>query len=297
MRIAFIGLGHMGLPMATNLLKAGYTLVVWNRTPEKALPLVNLGALQAGIPKEVVDLSGIVITMLADDAAVESVVFGKDGFGEKLGPGGIHISMSTISPETSKKLTQYHQSKGAAYVAAPVFGRPDAAAAKSLFILYAGPADVKQKVTPVLEAMGKKIFDITETPSHANVVKLSGNFMIMAAMEAMAEAFTLGEKHGVPREKTMEVLTQSLFTAPVYVNYGEQIARHTYEPAGFKLSLGLKDASLVATAANSVLAPMPLGSLMLGRFQAAMAKGWQHKDWAAIALNVSQDAGLDERKR
>jgi 3-hydroxyisobutyrate dehydrogenase-like beta-hydroxyacid dehydrogenase len=246
---------------------------------------------------DAVDPSGIVITMLADDAAVERVVFGKDGFGEKLGPGGIHISMSTISPETSKKLTQYHQSKGAAYVAAPVFGRPDAAAAKKLFILCAGPPDAKQKVKLVLEAMGQKIFDITETPSHANVVKLSGNFMIMAAMEAMAEAFTLGEKHGVPREKTMEVMTQSLFAAPVYVNYGKQIASHTYEPAGFKLSLGYKDANLVASAANSVLAPMPVGGLMLARFQSAMAKGWQDLDWAAVALGVSQDAGLDGKKR
>jgi 3-hydroxyisobutyrate dehydrogenase-like beta-hydroxyacid dehydrogenase len=297
MRIAFIGLGHMGLPMATNLLKAGYSLVVWNRTPEKAAPLVTIGAKQAKTPQEAVDPSGIVITMLADDAAVERAVFGKDGFGEKLGPGGIHISMSTISPETSKKLANYHQTKGAAYVAAPVFGRPDAAAAKKLFILCAGPADAKQKARPVLEAMGQKVFDITDEPSHANVVKLSGNFMIMAAMEAMAEAFTLGEKHGVPREKTMEVMTQSLFAAPVYINYGKQIASHTYEPAGFKLSLGFKDANLVAAAANSVLAPMPLGGLMLGRFQAAMAKGWKDLDWAAVALNVTQDAGLDWKKR
>jgi 3-hydroxyisobutyrate dehydrogenase-like beta-hydroxyacid dehydrogenase len=116
-------------------------------------------------------------------------------------------------------------------------------------------------------------------------------------MEAMAEAFTLGEKHGVPREKTMEVMTQSLFAAPVYVNYGKQIANHAYEPPGFKLSLGFKDANLVAASANSVLAPMPLGGLMLGRFQAAMAKGWQDLDWAGVALNVTQDAGLDVKKR
>jgi 3-hydroxyisobutyrate dehydrogenase-like beta-hydroxyacid dehydrogenase len=292
MRITFIGLGHMGLPMATNLIKASYSLVVWNRTPEKAAALVKMGAIQANSPQEAVEPSGIVITMLADDAAVEQVVFATDGFGDTLGPGGIHISMSTISPETSKKLAQYHQSKGAAYVAAPVFGRPDAAAARKLFIVCAGPAAAKQKVRPVLEALGQKVFDITEEPSHANVVKLSGNFMIMAAMEAMAEAFTLGEKHGVPREKTMEVMTQSLFAAPVYVNYGQLIASHAYKPAGFKLSLGFKDANLVAAAANNVLAPMPLGGLMLARFQAAMAKGWQDLDWSAVALNVTQDAGL-----
>ncbi|MEN3291598.1 MAG: hypothetical protein V7642_851 [Burkholderiales bacterium] len=297
MRIAFIGLGHMGLPIATNLLKAGHSLVVWNRTREKAAPLVAMGATQADSPRDAVDPSGIVITMLADDAAVEQAVFGPDGFGEKLGQGGLHISMATISPMLSKKLAQFHQARGAAFVAAPVFGRPDAAAAKKLFVLCAGPADARQRARPLLEAVGQKLFDITDEPSHANVIKLCGNFMIMAAIEAMAEAFTLGEKHGVPREKTMEVMTQSLFAAPVYVNYGKQIANQVYEPPGFKLSLGFKDANLVATSANNVLAPMPLGGLMLGRFQAAMAKGWQDLDWAGVALNVTQDAGLDVKKR
>jgi 3-hydroxyisobutyrate dehydrogenase-like beta-hydroxyacid dehydrogenase len=297
MRIAFLGLGHMGLPMATNLLKRGYTLVVWNRTPEKAAPLVSNGAVLATTPADAVESAEVVITMLADDAAVEEVVFGKNGFGEKLASGGIHVSMSTIAPETSKKLAQYHQSKAVAYLAAPVFGRPEAAAGGKLFILCAGPAAATQTARPILEAMGQKVFDISATPSHANVLKLSGNFMIMAAMEAMAEAFTLAEKHGVPREKTMEVMTQSLFAAPVYVNYGKLIASQTYEPAGFKLSLGLKDANLVAAAAHSVLAPMPLGGLMLNRFQAAMAKGWQDLDWSAVAGNVSLDAGVDTKQR
>jgi 3-hydroxyisobutyrate dehydrogenase-like beta-hydroxyacid dehydrogenase len=292
MRIAFIGLGNMGLPMASNLLKAGHSLVVWNRTPEKAAALVKAGATQVQRPADAVESSGIVITMLADDAAVEQIVFGEGGFGEKLGAGGIHVSMSTISPETSKKLAQYHQSRGAAYVAAPVFGRPEAAAAKLLFILCAGPADAKQKIRPLLEAMGQKVFDIDEEPGHANIIKLSGNFMIMAAMEAMAEAFTLGEKHGVPREKTSEVLTQSLFQAPVYVNYGKLIASHAYQPAGFKLSLGFKDANLVLREANNVLAPMPLAGLMLARFQSAIAKGRKDWDWSAVALNVAEDAGL-----
>jgi 3-hydroxyisobutyrate dehydrogenase-like beta-hydroxyacid dehydrogenase len=297
MRIAFIGLGHMGLPIASNLLNAGYSLVVWNRTREKAAPLVAKGATQADTPRDAVDPSGIVITMVADDAAVEGVVFGPDGFGEKLGQGGLHIAMSTISPTLSKRLAEYHQARGAAYVAAPVFGRPDAAAAKKLFVLCAGPVDARQRARPLLEAVGQKVFDITEEPSHANVIKLGGNFMIMAAIEAMAEAFTLGEKHGVPREKFMEVLTQSLFSAPAYVNYGKQIANHAYEPPGFKLSLGFKDANLVAASANNVLAPMPLGALMVTRFQAAMAKGWQDLDWAGVALNVTQDAGLDVKKR
>lgn len=292
MRVGFIGLGSMGLPMANNLLKAGHSLSVWNRSAAKAAELVKAGATQAASPREAVEPSGIVFTMLSDDAALEQVVCGKDGFGETLGAGGLHVSMSTVAPETSKKLAQYHRSKGAAYLAAPVFGRPDAAAAKMLFMLCAGPAEARQKARPLLEAMGQKVFDIGDDPSHANIVKLSGNFMIMCVIEAMAEAFTLNEKHGVPREKTLEVLTQSIFPAPLFVNYGKQIASHAYEPARFKLSLGFKDANLVLGAANKALVPMPLAGLMLTRFQAAVAKGRQDLDWTAAALNVSEDAGL-----
>src|SRR3569833_349276 len=260
MEIGFIGLGSMGFPMAENLLKAGHSLLVWNRSQEKAQALARLGAKVVERPADAVKPDGIVVTMVADDAALEAIVNGPDGIASKLAAGGIHLSMSTVSPALAERLNALHRSRGSAYIAAPVFGRPDAAAAKLLFMLCAGPAQACRAVQPVIEAM--------------------------------AEAMTLGEKHGVPREKMIEVLSQSIFPAPLFVNYGKQIATHTYEPARFKLPLGLKDANLVLAAANSVHVPMPLASLMLGRFLTAMAKARGDLDWTAAALNVSEDAGL-----
>jgi len=292
MKLGFAGLGSMGLPMAENLLKAGHALTVWNRSKGKADGLVEKGARLADRPADMAEADGVVITMLADDKALEDVTLGERGIMEKLGPGGLHISMSTISPALSSRLEQMHRSRGAAYLAAPVFGRPDAAAAKLLFVLCAGQAQARQLAQPILEALGQKVFALGENPAHANIVKLSGNFMIMAAIEAMAEAMTLGEKHGVPREQLIDVLTQSIFPAPLFVNYGKQIAAHSYEPARFKLSLGLKDANLVLAAANSVQLAMPLASLMQGRYQTGMAKARGDLDWTAAALSVAEDAGV-----
>jgi 3-hydroxyisobutyrate dehydrogenase-like beta-hydroxyacid dehydrogenase len=292
MEAGFVGLGSMGLPMAENLVKSGHALSVWNRSREKADALVAQGARLADSPADVSHADGIVITMLADDRAVEDVMLGQEGIMEKLGPGGLHISMSTISPALSSRLEHLHRSKGAAYLAAPVLGRPDAAAAKLLYVLCAGQAQSRERARPLLEAVGQKVFAVGENPVHANIIKLGGNFMIMAAIEAMAEAMTLAEMHGVPRGQLMDVLTQSIFPAPLFVNYGKQIAAHSYEPARFKLSLGLKDANLVLGAANSVHLAMPLASLMQGRYQTGMAKGRGDLDWTAAALTVAEDAGV-----
>lgn len=297
MELGFIGLGSMGHPMAENLIKAGHSLLVWNRSPERTQALQALGARRVGQPADAVKSDGIVITMVSDDAALEDVVNGTGGIAAKLGAGGIHLSMSTVSPALAERLQALHRSRGSAYVAAPVFGRPDAAAAKMLFMLCAGEAQACRAVQPLLEAMGQKTFTLGERPAQANIVKLSGNFMIMAAIEAMAEAMTLGEKHGVAREKMIEVLTQSIFPAPLYVNYGKQIAAHAYEPARFKLPLGLKDANLVLAAANGAQVPMPLASLMQERFLSAMAKGRAHLDWTAAALGAAEDAGLQPERK
>ncbi|MGN6704353.1 MAG: NAD(P)-dependent oxidoreductase [Burkholderiaceae bacterium] len=295
MHIGFVGLGSMGHAMAANLQQAGHALAVWNRSPGTAQDLGDAGATLARTPADTVAPDGIVITMVANDAALEQVVTGPDGIGGKLGKGGIHLSMSTVSDATSRRLADWHRARGAAYVAAPVFGRPDAAAARLLFILSAGPADAREKVQPLLDAMGQKTFDLGDDPGHANIVKLAGNFMIMGVIEAFAAAMTLGEKHGVPRQKTVEVLTQSIFPSPLFVNYGGQIAGHTYQPARFKLSLGLKDATLVLAAANQAQLPMPLAALMQGRYQSAMAKGRADLDWTAAAIGVSEDGGLPVR--
>ena len=293
MEIGFVGLGGMGHAMAGNLMAQGHTLRVWNRSPGKAADLVAGGAALVAHPGQAVDSGGIVFTMVADDAALEQVVMGPDGIGAKLEQGGIHVSMSTVSPETSRRLAALHAERGAAYIAAPVFGRPTAAAASMLFILCAGAAEARTRVAPILETMGQRVFQLGDDPVAASIVKLGGNFMIMAVIEAMAEAMTLGEKYGVARETTMEVMTQSIFQAPLYVNYGKLIAAHQYSPAGFKLSLGFKDAKLVLGAAEKARVPMPLASMMHDRFLSAMARERGELDWTAAALNVSEEAGLD----
>lgn len=290
--IAFIGLGSMGLPIATNLIKAGHSLRVYNRSAEKAQPLLEQGASLANTPAEAVESSQIVFTMLSNDQAVEAVVLGETGILSKLATGGIHVSMSTIAPATARALAEQHQRQGVEYVASPVFGRPDAAAAAKLWICTSGSASAKARVRPLLEAIGQGIFDFGESAEAANVVKLTGNFLIMSAIEAMAEAFTLAEKQGIDRTQVAELFGQTLFACPVYQNYGRMVARQQYEPAGFKLSLGLKDVTLALQTAHASQMPMPLANLVQNRLLASIAKGKGDIDWSGFALEVSADAGL-----
>ncbi|HLH63485.1 MAG TPA: NAD(P)-dependent oxidoreductase [Ktedonobacteraceae bacterium] len=291
-RIGFIGLGNMGRPMAGNLLKAGFDLRVYNRNPAKAEALVAQGAKQVSHPAEAVEPGGIAITMVANDAALEQVVLGENGLLGRLGSNGIHLSMSTISPATARKLADLHVRHGSTYVAAPVFGRPEAAAAQQLWINVSGPQAAKERVQPVLKALGQGIFDFGEEPGAANVVKLAGNFLVAAAMEAMAEALTLAEKNGIDRSQVIDMFGQTIFNSPIYRNYGKAIAQKRYTPAGFYLSLGLKDVSLVLQTANEAQMPMPFGSLLHDRFMSSIAKGRGEMDWSALALGVSEDAGL-----
>ena len=200
--------------------------------------------------------------------------------------------MSTIAPATARRLSGHHKAFGASYVAAPVFGRPEAAAARKLWICISGPRAAKERAEPVLKALGQGVFDFGEDPGAANVVKLSGNFMIAAAMEAMAEAFALAQKNGVDRSAVADLFGQTLFACPVYQNYGKTIAQERYSPAGFRLPLGLKDVDLVLQTAAASRMPMPVASLLHDRFVTAMAKGRESMDWSALALGVSEDAGL-----
>jgi 3-hydroxyisobutyrate dehydrogenase-like beta-hydroxyacid dehydrogenase len=291
MDIGYIGLGGMGHAMAGNLIKQGHTLRVWNRSPDKAADLVAQGAILVDRPADAVAVDGIVFTMVADDAALEQVVGGPDGIGAMLGAGGIHISMSTVSPETSTRIAAMHAERGALFVAAPVFGRPAAAASSMLFILCAGADAARARALPLLEKMGQRVFELGADPAAAGIVKLGGNFMIMAVIEAMAEAATLAEQYGVPRQAMIDVMSQSIFATPLYVNYGKLIAAHSYREAGFKLSLGYKDANLVLDAAKKARVPMPLASMMRDRFLSAMARQRGELDWTATALNVSEEAG------
>ena len=291
--IGFIGLGNMGLPMANNLIDAGYKLKVYNRTAEKAQPLIDKGAELADTPLDAITPGGIVITMLPNDKVVEGVVLGEDGILRKLDKEGIHLSMSTLSPATAKKLAQAHQDMNAYYLASPVLGRPDVAEAGKLNICLSGNSAAKERVQPILKALGQKVYDFGESPDSANVVKLSVNFSIAAAIEAMAEAFTLAEKNGIDRTKIAELFGETLFSCPVYQEYGEAIAQHSYPPGGFKLSLGHKDVTLALQTAQDCNMPMPLAGLVHDRFLAAMAKERGDLEWAAIALEVSEAAGIE----
>src|ERR1700677_3473357 len=241
----FVGLGAMGLPIASNLIAAGTQLHIYNRTASKAAPLIALGALHAATAGAAATPGGIVFSILADDYAVRSVTEGDDGLAARLAPGGIHVSMSTIAPATSRELARYHAERGSTYLGSPVFGRPENAEKKQLVVCVSGSAAAKARVRPLHEAIGRAIYDFGDAPDAANVAKLAGNFLIGAAVEAMAEAFTMVEKSGVDRLKVAQMLTQTLFAGPVYQNYGAMVAEKRHLPAGFKLALGLKDFELV----------------------------------------------------
>jgi 3-hydroxyisobutyrate dehydrogenase-like beta-hydroxyacid dehydrogenase len=229
--------------------------------------------------------------MPADDAALEGIVFGDEGVIASLGRGAIHISMSTISVALSERLAAAHAEAGQRFVAAPVFGRPEAAAAAKLFIVAAGAPDAVEACVPLFEAIGQKTFVIGDEPRAANLVKLSGNFLIASTIEALGEAMALVAKAGVDRRRYLDVLTSTLFTAPVYKTYGALIAEGKFEPAGFAAPLGQKDIRLTLAAAEALCVPMPLGSLLRDRFLTLLAHGGDTLDWSAIAKLAARDAG------
>jgi 3-hydroxyisobutyrate dehydrogenase-like beta-hydroxyacid dehydrogenase len=271
--IGFIGLGHLGLPLATNLLNAGYALRVYNRTASKAEPLVAQGAHLASRPVDAVTSGGIVVTIVWDDAALESVVM-SDGFLEHLGPGGIHLSMSTVLPETSKKLAAMHAQHDCAYVEAPIFGRPEAAVARNLWIPFAGPQQAKERVRPLLSAMGGQgIFDFGEEVGAATLVKLVGNFLIVSAGHSMREALSMAENNGVDPKAVIDMLTRTLFPAPIYQSYGKRIAENTKTATFNQSAIPLKDVGLFKTTAQRVESPTPIASLLYDLLRSDEARG------------------------
>ncbi len=291
MRVAFIGLGNMGQPLVRNLLKAGHEVLVYNRTRSRAEELAREGARIASTPAEAC-ASGVVLTMLADDRALEETVFGARGILGALPAGGAHISLSTISTAFAQRLAEAHREKKQHYVSAPVFGRPEAAAAARLVVVAAGPAEAIERCRPLLEAFSRKVFIIGPEAPAANIVKLAGNFLIAAMLESLGEAFALVRKSGVDPAQFLEILNGSLFQSPIYENYGKIIVERRYEPAGFKLLLGLKDIRLALAAADAAAAPMPLASLLRDHLLARAAQGHGEMDWASLAEVAAQNAGL-----
>lgn len=292
MKVGFIGLGSMGLPLARRLLQAGHQLAVYNRTRARADQLKHLDPVIAETPAAAARGAEVLVTMVADDAALEDVILGDAGALAALPRGAIHVSMSTVSPALTRWLAERHGLAGQTMVAAPVFGRPEAAEAGKLWIVAAGPAAALEHCRPLLEAMGQGVIPAGDDPPRANVIKLAGNFLLAAAIEALGEAFALVRKYDVQPAALLDIVNGKLFRSPIYENYGTLIAAERYEPAGFKLRHGLKDVRLVLEAADAVAVPTPLASLMRDRYVSAVARGWGDIDWAALARVAAADAGL-----
>lgn len=287
--VGFIGLGNMGEPIAENLRRAGYALRVFNRTRTKMAALVEKGAVPVTHPAEVAHSGGIVFTMLADDRALEEICTAQPSFVEALGNGGIHVSLSTISPATARRLAEHHKKYGVTYLAAPVFGRPEAAAAAKLFVCVAGPALAKKTVEPMLKAIGQGTFDFGEDPGAANVVKLCGNFLVATTVAALAEMLILAEKNGVSKKAMADMIGKF---SPLHQSYANIMAEGRFEPPGFRLALGLKDINLILETASASVTPLPLASVLHDRWLASMAKGRENLDWSAVILDVAEEAGI-----
>lgn len=290
MKVGFIGLGQMGQGMAGNLIKAGHQVTVYNRSAGKAEALLKLGAGEAETPAGACQ-GDVVVSMLADDKALEASAFGEQGIIASLPKSAIHISSSTVSVALSERLTEAHAKAGQRFVAAPVFGRPDAAAAGKLFVVAAGEEVALGDCGPIFEAIGQRTFILGHNPATANLVKLSGNFLIASVIESLGEAMALVGKGGVDLHVYLEMLTSTLFSAPVYKNYGGMIADGKFEPAGFAAPLGQKDIRLTLAAAEHLQVPMPLASLLRDRFITLLAQGGEHLDWSAIGKLAARDSG------
>lgn len=292
MNVGFIGLGNMGQPIARNLLKAGHEVVVFNRTKRKAQDLTTWNARVAEKLPEACTPS-VVVTMLSDDHAVAECVFREDGILSRLPAGGVHVSLSTISVKLSQHLAEKHRQHGQSYVASPVFGRPPAAESAQLVVVAAGPGEAVERVRPLLEAIGRKLFVLGEDAPRANALKLAGNFLIASVLEALSEAFALARKHGIESAQALEILN-TLFQSPVYEGYGRLMVERRFEPAGFKMTLGLKDVRLVLAAADAASVPMPFASLVHNQLLSGVGRGLGDADWSALSRLVAENAGLTD---
>ncbi|HUL14848.1 MAG TPA: NAD(P)-dependent oxidoreductase [Terriglobales bacterium] len=291
MDAGLIGLGNMGTGIARSLLRGGHHLTVYNRTAQKAEALRSSGARVAASVSEACR-QDIVFTMVADDAALQSVVCGEQGVLASLGKGSIHVSLSTISVALADRLGEDHEQRGQGFVSAPVFGRPEAAEAGRLAVVAAGREEYVSRCKPLFSAMGPKLLVVGAQPSLANTVKLAGNFLIANVLESLAEAIAFARKSGVDARALMDFLTTTLFDAPVYKIYGNLIVEGKHNQVGFALPLGLKDVRLVLEAAGAKNVPMPVASLVHDRLLTALARGHANQDWSVLGRIAAEDAGL-----
>jgi 3-hydroxyisobutyrate dehydrogenase-like beta-hydroxyacid dehydrogenase len=291
MQVGFIGLGNMGKAIASNLVRSGHRLIVWNRSQAPVKELVELGAQAAARPADAARAE-VLMTMLADDESLREVAIGQ-GVLEAAERGLVHVNLASISVAFARELARLHRERGIGYVAAPVFGRPEVARDAKLNIVVAGEPSSVARIEPLLNAIGQRTWPVGSEPERANVVKLAGNFMIASALETMGEAVALARGHGLEGAEFLEILTSTLFAGPVYQGYGTLIAQERYEPAGFQVTLGLKDVRLALHAAEAAHVPMPLASLLRDHLLEALACGDGDRDWAAVARVSLRHAGLD----
>jgi 3-hydroxyisobutyrate dehydrogenase-like beta-hydroxyacid dehydrogenase len=295
MDIGIVGLGHMGAGIARHLLGAGHRLTVWNRSPEKAAPLIAAGATSAHSPADAAG-GDFVITMLADDRAVEAVVWGDGGLLSSAG-NAIHVSVSTIGTAFAARLARAYADAHRPFVSAPVFGRPALAEAGELFIAAAGEPSALAACAPLFEAMSERTFVVGDAPEKANLVKLCGNFMMLAAIEALAEAMTLAERGGIAPSALLDVFTGTQFDAPVYRNYGAILVERRFHPAGFPAPLALKDMGLLDDAADAARVPMPVLGILRDHLLTAIVRDGEDVDCTAIAGAVAAAAGMENFHR
>jgi 3-hydroxyisobutyrate dehydrogenase-like beta-hydroxyacid dehydrogenase len=291
MDIGFIGLGQMGRGIAANLVRAGHRLLVWNRSAGPAEELAALGAEAVAEPSAAAR-ADVLMTMLADDDAVRAVLIER-GTLDALREGSVHVNLATVSIACARELARRHLDRRLAYVAAPVFGRPDVARAGKLNVVIAGAPEAIARVEPLLRSIGERLWPVGAEPERANAVKLAGNFMIASALETMGEAAALAGGYGVEAARFLEIMTSTLFASPVYQGYGRLIAERRFEPASFPVRLGLKDVRLALQAGDSAHVPMPFGSVVRDGLLEAVAHGEADLDWAALGRIPLRHAGLE----
>ncbi|MCC6610895.1 MAG: NAD(P)-dependent oxidoreductase [Burkholderiales bacterium] len=293
MKVGFVGLGRMGSAIAGRVLAAGHDLLVYNRTASKAADLEQAGARVAGSVEAVCEAREVVISMLADDAALEHVAYAPRGLVQSLPRGAVHLAMGTHGVQAVRRLDAAHREAGQFLIAAPVFGRPDAAAAGQLGIAAAGPAEQAHRCEPLFQAIGRRTFDAGTDPVGATAIKLANNFMIGCALESMGEAFSLVRKFGVAPAVLLDVLTNVSFSAPVFKIYGQIMVDESYDQVGFTANLALKDANLILAAADAARVPLACANVVRDRLLSAIAHGGGEKDWAVMAREQARSAGLD----
>jgi 3-hydroxyisobutyrate dehydrogenase-like beta-hydroxyacid dehydrogenase len=292
--VGVVGLGHMGHQFAANLLADGYQVSVCDHHPENIEALLPSGAIAA---ERLSDLAAcdVVLTSLPDDDALAGVALGPEGLAAILSPGAIHLSMSTVSPDVSRRVAEEHARHRQGYVAAPVLGNPDFARQRKVFVLAAGPHAAMEKVRPLLTRLGQRLFVIGEDAGLANLMKLGANVMTATTLECMGEVLALLRKGGVDRQLTLDVLTNSMFDGRVHKTYGGRIVEERFAQPGFPAQLALKDLRLALGEAERIAVPMPAADVAHDRLVAMVARGWAELDWSALGLLAAVEAGLNDR--